>query len=143
MIPWYVWMLVGLVLLIIELTVGTMYLLWVACGAFLAGVVALFVGSVWWLPWLVFSVASFVLIALTRPLARSVEDMEGLQSNVDALVGKEAIVLVEIDSVKNTGRVRVGSDEWRARCDVSVPRDERVTIQGVEGTTLIVRPTAG
>lgn len=140
MLAWWVWLAIGSVILIAELMLGTMFLLWIACGAFIAGVVAIFVGDLWWVPWVVFSVSSVALIALTRPMARRIQHAGTAPSNVDQLLGQEAVVLDAIDPLKNTGRVRVGSDEWRARCDTQVAEGERVIVDSISGTTLIVRP---
>jgi len=38
--PYAIWVIVGVVTLILELLSGTMYLMWLACGCFLAAVVA-------------------------------------------------------------------------------------------------------
>jgi len=143
MLAWWVWMAIGLVLLIVELTSGTMFLMWLACGAFLAGGAALVMPAVWWVPWVVFSAASVLLIAATRPWARSMQAAGGQRSNVDDLIDREAIVLVSIDPANNTGRVRVGSDEWRARCDQPVEEGGRVVVNAVQGTTLVVTPLEG
>jgi len=139
MLPWYLWFLAGLVMLIIELLAGTMYLLWAACAAFLAGLVALVLGSVVWLPWVVFSVATVLLAALTRPLVHRIRLGRGVASNVDSVIGKEAVVLQRIDPAANTGRVRIGGDEWRASADDVVEAGARVVVLGVEGATLSVQ----
>ncbi len=143
MVEWWIWLVAGLIILIVELMSGTMFLLWIACGAFLAGIVALLVGGIWWVPWVVFTVTSVALIAATRPMVRAMQAAGGPQSNVDGLVGQEAVVLVSIDPVANTGRVRVGSDEWRARCSVAVSEGRRVLVEEVQGATLTVRPVEG
>ena len=138
MIHWYTWFIAGLALLIVELCTTTMFLIWIACGAFLGGLAALVPGIPWWAPWVVFAVSSFALVLATRPLARRIRQTHNSASNVDALVGRTAIVLQTIDPAQNTGRVRVGSDEWRARCSVVVPEGSTVSVSRVEGTTLIV-----
>ncbi len=139
MLPWYLWFLAGLVMLIIELMAGTMYLLWAACAAFLAGLVALVLGSVVWLPWVVFSVATVLLAALTRPFVHKIRLGRGAASNVDSVIGREGVVLQRIDLAANTGRVRIGGDEWRARADDVVETGARVVVLGVEGATLSVQ----
>ena len=139
MLPWYVWFIAGLVMLIVELMAGTMYLLWAACAAFLAGLAALLLGSVAWLPWVVFSVGTLLLAAVTRPFVHKVRIGRGVASNVDSLIGKEAVVLQRIDHAANTGRVRIGGDEWRARAEDVVEAGARVVVLRVEGATLSVQ----
>ncbi len=137
--PWMIWLIVGLVLLIIELGMMSLFLLWIAIGAFVTGIVAIFVPTVW-VQWLVFGVASIILLIATRPFARSVHASVTTPSNVDALIGARAMVIETIDPLKNIGRVRIGSDEWRARSDETIPAESWAEVTTVQGATLLVRP---
>ena len=107
---------------------GTMFLIWVSGGCFLAGVAAL-VFAAPWVPWATFVVSSSILLYFGLPLARRLREQGGQASNV---------VLETIDPMENTGRVRFESDEWRARSDHRVQAGATVTIVSVEGTTLMV-----
>ncbi len=137
--PWMIWLIVGLVLLIVELSIMSLFLLWIAVGAFIAGIVAIFVPTVW-VQWLVFGVSSLILLIATRPFARSVHATVTTPSNVDALIGARAMVIETIDPLENMGRVRIGSDEWRARSDEAIPADSWAEVTGVKGATLLVKP---
>ena len=57
------------------------------------------------------------------------------------MVGAEGVVLEEIDNVKNTGRVRVKKDEWRAdsEMDEIIPEGTRISVMRMDGTHLVVR----
>ena len=52
------------------------------------------------------------------------------------------MVIETIDPLKNIGRVRIGSDEWRARAEQAIPLDAWAEVTSVAGTTLTVRPAA-
>lgn len=132
------WIIAGVVALIIDLLSGTLFMLWVGGGCIVAGIVAAIFPTVAWAPWAAFVVATAVLFYLGLPLARKMREQSLIPSNVDAVVGQEGIVLETIDPVSNTGRVRVGSDEWRARADEEIGAGERVCVLGVEGATLVV-----
>lgn len=139
-----IWIIAGVVALIIELLSVTFFMLWVAGGCFVAALVAALLPGVVWAPWAAFVVATAVLLYLGRPLAERLQHEELTLSNVDAMVGQEAIVLEAIDPVENTGRVRIGSDEWRARADERIEGGQKVCVLGVEGATLVVTEwTAG
>ena len=58
------------------------------------------------------------------------------------MIGKHAVVLVDIDPLHGTGIVRVAQEEWRAQSkDGSpIPKDAEVEVLAVEGTRLIVTP---
>lgn len=139
--PWMMWMIVGVVLLILELVSMTFFLLWIGVAALITGVAAIVVPTAW-VQWLVFALASVALLIATRPLARSIHGRVTQPSNVDAMIGSRALVIEAIDPLKNIGRVRVGSDEWRARADQAIAEEVWTEIVSVEGTTLTVRPAA-
>ena len=141
MAAWAIWMMAGVVLLILELFSMSFFLLWIAVAAILAGVVAIFV-PIAWVQWLVFAILSIALLLATRPLARSLHGSVTLLSNVDAMVGQRGVVIDAIDPLKNVGRVRIGSDEWRARAEQAIPVDAWAEVTSVAGTTLTVRPAA-
>lgn len=138
MSPGVAWLVAAIVLLIMEVFTTTFFILWVAIAAFIAGIFAFF--SPPWLPWLIFVVASVVLLWVTRPLARRLHEKLPVRTNVDALVGQRGFVVETIDPVANTGRVRVGSEEWRARADQVIEVGGRVQVESISGTTLSVTP---
>jgi len=115
-----IWIIVGVIGLIIDLLSGTLFMLWVAGGCFVAAIVSALLPEVAWAPWAAFVVATSVLLYLGRPLARRFQQQRLTPSNVDAVIGREGIVLETIDPVQNTGRVRIGSEEWRARSDEQI-----------------------
>ncbi len=131
------WFIAAVVALILELVSGTMFLIWVSGGCFLAGVAAL-VFSASWVPWATFVVSSSILLYFGLPLARRLREQGGQASNVDRMIGLQAVVLETIDPIENTGRIRVESDEWRARSDHRIQAGVTVSIVSVEGTTLMV-----
>ncbi len=135
---WQWWAIAGVVLLILELMTQTFFILWISVGAFVAaGVAALWGG---WVPWAVFAASSAILLWLTRPLARKLHEATPVRTNVDELIGQKAIVVETIDPVANRGRVRVRSDEWRARAGRVIPQGSYVLVKSVSGTTLWVEP---
>ncbi len=133
-----IWIIVGVIALIIDLLSGTLFMLWVGGGCFVAALVSWLSPGPSWAPWAAFAVSTAILLYLGRPLARRFREQKVVPSNVDAMIGKEGIVLETIDSVQNTGRVRIGSEEWRARADERIESGGRVCVLGIEGATLIV-----
>lgn len=137
--PALMWLIAGLILLIIELFHGSLFLIWIGAAALLTALLSVWV-HVEWVQWVFFAVISIILLIISRPLVRGVHGRVVRPSNVDSLIGMEAVVLETIDSSANTGRVRVRSDEWRARSSETIPQGTRVQVQRIEGTTLQVKP---
>jgi len=138
--PSLVWIIIGLALLIVEMMVGSFFLMWIGAGALLTALLAAIVPTVW-VQGLFFALASVVLLLATRPLARSMHGRVTVPSNVDRLIGAEGVVTQAIDSHANTGRVRIGAEDWRARAASPIPDQTRVIVYAVEGTTLMVSPS--
>jgi membrane protein implicated in regulation of membrane protease activity len=65
-----------------------------------------------------------------------------VKTNADALVGKIGRVSVTIDGAKNTGRVSLDGDDWKAETEngVIINTGEKVEIVKVDSTVLIVKP---
>jgi len=137
-----IWIIVGVICLIIDLLSATLFMLWVGGGCFVAAVVSWLVPSLAWAPWAAFVVSTAILLYLGRPLARRLVDQNLVPSNVDSVVGRDGVVLEAIDPLTNTGRVRIGSDEWRARADERIEAGERVCVLAIEGATAVVGPSS-
>lgn len=135
--PALAWMIAGIVLLIAELFHGGLFMMWIGAAALLTALAALFTQTEWIL-WLIFAVLSIILLIASRGLARSIHGRVTVPSNVDSLVGLQGVVLEAIDPLANTGRIRVRSEEWRARSAGPVKQGDYVIIKGIEGTTLQV-----
>ena len=135
-----IWIIVGVVALIIDLLSATMFMLWVAGGCFIAAIVSALLPEMQWAAWAAFVVSTSILLYLGRPLARRFQQQDLVPSNVDAVIGRDGIVLETIDPVRNTGRVRVGSEEWRGRADRLSASGERLCVVASEGATILVAP---
>lgn len=140
MSPAVAWMIAGIVLLIAEMFHGGLFLMWIGAGALITALCSLVVGAEW-AQWTIFAVSSVILLLASRKLARSIHGRVTVPSNVDSLIGLQAIVLETIDPVANTGRIRIRSEEWRARSPVTIEQGAHVVVEKVEGATMLVRET--
>jgi membrane protein implicated in regulation of membrane protease activity len=137
---WWIWMIIAAFFLIAEIFTMGFFLLWFGVGAAVAGVLALLgVGVGWQLA--AFVLLSGVLFAASRRFAERFSKKQPVGIGADRMVGSEGVVLEEIDNMKNTGRVRVKKDEWRADSESGevIPERARITVTRMDGTHLIVR----
>ncbi|MDP6559580.1 MAG: NfeD family protein, partial [Candidatus Binatia bacterium] len=106
---WWIWILLGLLLLMVELTAfGDFYIIFFGLGALIIGLlVALEIGGPLWVQWLLFSIISLAaMLLLRRHLIRMIQP-KGRDSAEDNLVRKTAVVIEEI------GAGRMGKVETR------------------------------
>jgi membrane-bound serine protease (ClpP class) len=61
-------------------------------------------------------------------------------TGAEGLIGARAEVIEACDP---SGRVRLGSEIWHARCPAGARVGDRVTVTGVDGLTLDVEPENG
>lgn len=91
---------------------------------------------------LVFVIASIAGVVLVRPIAlRHMRQPQLERFGVDALVGKPAYVLKEVNGVG--GLVRIGGEEWTARAydeTQVIPTGTVVDVMEIRGSTAFVYP---
>lgn len=136
-----VWLVAMVVFLVIEALVPGLVSLWFAVGA-LAAVLAAALNAPVWLQLVWFFVVSVAALWFTRPLVKKYVNAKVQPTNADAVVGKECLVIEEIDNIRAMGRVRVGGMEWTARSendDVKYAAGDVVTAVAIEGVKLIVK----
>ena len=135
-----IWLALTAVLLIIEIVTLGLTTIWFAAGALFAFFAAL-LGMNQGIQIGVFVVVSVVLLYFTRPLAVKYLNTKTIKTNTEALVGKTARVIVDINNLKSQGQVVINGLEWTARSSddtVVFKIGDAVTIVGIEGVKLIV-----
>ena len=138
----YMWLALLFICIVIEFVTMGLTTVWFAGGA-LVSVIAAALGAKTWLQVVLFVVVSLALLFFTRPIAVKYFNKERFKSNVEGLIGKQAIVVGEISNLEGVGQVTVGGQEWSARStdeDVRIPIGTVVIVKEVNGVKLIVEP---
>lgn len=138
-------LIVWLVLLIVFIGVEAVTLgltsIWFAGGA-LAALIAAALKAPVWQQLLLFLITALVLLFFTRPVAVKYFNKDREKTNVNSIIGKQAIVTAEIDNLQAAGKVVVAGQEWSARsCEegITIPQGAVVVIEAVSGVKLMVR----
>lgn len=134
------WLLLAAIFIVIEIITLGLTTIWFAGGAFVAAIAAA-CGANLVIQIILFVVVSVVLLFLTRPIAVKHLNANTEKTNAEALVGAKAVVLEEINNLKETGKAKVNGMEWTARAksdDEIIPVDSMVTITEISGVKLIV-----
>ena len=134
------WLAVFVLLIVIELATMGLTTIWFAGGA-VAGFIASMLGANVVIQAVVFFVVSIVLLIFTRPFAVRYINSNKTKTNIDGLIGQEALVLEEINNIRETGCARLEGKEWTARSvdDTVIPADTVVIVEWIEGVKLIVK----
>ena len=136
-----VWGIAIIAFLVLEGMTTGLVSIWFAVGALAALLSSLF-GAPVWLQLVWFFVISIAALLITRPLARKYLNSKTQATNADMYVGKECMVIEEIDNVAGSGAVKVAGKVWTARSadgDV-IPAGTKAEALRIEGVKLIVKP---
>ena len=137
----WLWVIMAGVFLVGEIFTAAFFLFWFGVAAGVTGVVSIFgVAATWQL--VTFIVLSLGLLMISRPFAERVSGEQPAGIGANRFVGEKCRVLEDIDPDENTGRVRLGQDEWRAESGTREPiaAGRQVEVVAVHGTRLVVAP---
>lgn len=140
-----VWLVILVALVVIELLTMGLTTVWFAGGALVAALASL-LHVPFTLQVILFLVVSGLLLYFTRPLAVKYFNKDRVRTNAESLVGRQAIVISEIDNLQGIGQVNVGGMEWSARTktdDTALPVGAVVIVLAIDGVKLIVEEKAG
>lgn len=140
MTPEIFWLALLIILVIAEIATVGLFTIWFATGALAAEIAAWFHAPIW-LQVAVFIVVSVLMLVYTRPFAMKYINKDRVKTNVDSMIGRQAVVTKPIDNIKGEGQVIVQGMEWTARSeqdDLKFAVDDVVEIRAVSGVKLIV-----
>jgi membrane protein implicated in regulation of membrane protease activity len=136
---WVGWLIaavgLGIPLVVTAMPEFGMFAVGAVAAAFVAGFGGGFVAQV-----LVFVVVSVALIAVVRSIAnRNAKQPPELRSGVDALKGRQAVVLQRVDG--QGGRIKLNGEVWSARTldtGQTFEPGQQVDVVEIEGATAVV-----
>ena len=139
---WWLWVLLGLVLLVFEMGLpGGFFALFFGVSALVVGgLVSIGAAGPAWMQWLLFSVLSVLaLVTLRRPLQARL-NLSGSKTPVDSLVGAAAVSLEDL-APAGRGKVELRGASWNALNNgaSTLAKGQRCTVEKVDGLTLWVR----
>lgn len=140
------WLGIGIVLLTLEVAVGTFDLLWIAVGAFATALFAIImpapVGG-WQGQLVFFGIAALALVTAGRTvfkgLRRPASTHPNLNDRTAAMIGQKGLAATGFDG--GQGKVKFGDTMWLAQQadGRTINEGDQVVVAGAEGTTLKVK----
>jgi membrane protein implicated in regulation of membrane protease activity len=141
---WIGWLIVAAILLIIELLSGIVATLCLAVGCLVATVAAA-VGASLAVQLALMSVGiilAFIFIAPAVRRLRLQHQSPSCNSNMDALIGREAIVTQAYQDESALGRARIDGDNWQVRSADGTPIAEGTHVRVTAYNSIILTVTA-
>ncbi|MFC2070135.1 NfeD family protein [Chloroflexota bacterium] len=141
---WLIFVGVGLLFVLLELIIGVetgLDLVFIGSAFILGGLVTWPFNS-WILSLIITIIICVAYIFALRQFIKKRLTVSKVKTNIDVIIGKKGIVLKDISGTAD-GRVRVGSERWRARADAEIKEGDEIVVTSVSGATLIVERTEG
>lgn len=135
------WLILLIIFIVLELISLGLTTIWFAGGALVA-YIANIAGLNEIIQIVLFFTVSMLLLIFTRPFAQKFINKGTTKTNVEAVAGKTAKVVEEIDNINSTGKAVIEGEEWMARSesdDVKFHVGELVTVSEVKGVKIIVK----
>ncbi|MCR4594865.1 MAG: NfeD family protein [Clostridiales bacterium] len=135
---WFVWLLIGIFFLILELVTTALVSIWFVAAAVLVAIESLFIDSVA-IQVMTFLVLSLIFLVVFKKIynKRIKKEKDDVKAE-ENMIGKVAVTAEETNA--DGGRVLAGDVYWRAvtKDGSTIEADSKVVITGVEDTTLII-----
>jgi len=126
----------GLLFLILEMTVPTMFFLNFAVGAFVTAACAIYIYN-WTALTIIFVAVSFLSLLILRPLlVKKTNKSQETGINVK-YIGKTAKVIETI--TQNSGVISIYDERWEARADHEIPVGSKVVIESNDSLIMYVK----
>lgn len=138
--PVIIWLLLLALFIIVEMVTMGLTTIWFAGGALVAVFLALFDVSIS-VQIIIFLIVSIGLLFAIRPLAVKYFNKERVRTNAESLIGRQAIVISEVDNLQGIGRVVVEGQEWMARtrnAEAKLPVGAVAVVVAISGVKLII-----
>jgi len=138
---WQTWVVAGVLLLIFEIFTPGFVTACFGIGCLIAAL-ASYLGFGYIVQIILFCAVSLGLFFTIRPFVKKhlYNTGENIKTNVDALIGLVGMVDETIDPANDSGRVKVGGDNWRAISidNIVIEKGKKVVVKKVEGTKVFV-----
>ncbi len=135
-----IWIIVLIVCIVIEAATTALVTIWFIPASLIALIFEALNLSLGW-QIISFVVSGLILLLTTKPLfEKLLKSAPKELTNVDALIGKRAIVVEEIDNIGENGAVKIEGKIWSARNfadSAKISAGEIVVIKAVSGVKLM------
>ncbi len=134
------WTILVIALIVMEASTAQLVCIWFAGGAFVSLITAIITEDLL-IQFTVFVVVSAVLLFSTRNLVKKLKNPKDEKTNIDALIGKSAVVTERISNAESAGTAKLEGKLWTARSfdGNDIEAGTTVTVEQIDGVKLIVK----
>ena len=139
---WHWWVIIALIVVVVEMFTTGFAVMCISFGCLFGAVASALEWAIEW-QLLAFAVGTALAFITVRPLVYKFfyKKSPEVKTNVDALVGRRAIVTERIEGELHPGRVKIDGDDWKAITldNVAVEVGEAVEVTAINSVILTVK----
>ena len=137
----YFWVAVTVLAIVVECIVGDLVTIWFIPAGAVAFIVSMLPFNVpVWLQVFIFFATALVLLIMSKTIWKKLFEKKPLvRTNLDAVIGKDAIVIEKIDNIEGKGAVKVLGKVWSAISEdgTDIEENELVIVKEIRGVKLV------
>jgi len=138
---WVIWIIVGAIFVIAEIFSASFFAGPIGFGCIIAAILAEQEASAA-VQFASFSITTVVMLLAIRPIVmKMLQNKPNDQvSGIETYVGKQGRITETVDPQTGTGRIKIGSESWRALSDKNIIIEEKslATVVRIEGSKAVV-----
>ncbi len=138
---WQFWLIAAGVFFIVEMATVGFLVFWFGVGALITMLFSFFIDNIY-IQACIFLFTSTLLVFLTKPLVnRFIIKNKTVPTNTYSIIGKNGLVTQEINPIKGTGQVKIGTEVWSAKSvsEQIIPKDATIEVLNIDGVKVVVK----
>ena len=133
---WIFWLVLVIILSFVEVATVNLVSIWFVASGIVAMILSFFIEDIAIVS-TIFAILGIVLLIITRPIVNKLKSKDNVKTNLDRIIGEDAIVTEDI--VKNeVGEVKVDGKRWSAISKNKCLKGDIVKILRIDGVKLVV-----
>lgn len=133
---WIFWLVLVIILSFVEVATVNLVSIWFVASGIVAMILSFFIEDIAIVS-TIFAILGIVLLIITRPIVNKLKSKDNVKTNLDRIIGEDAIVTHDI--VKNeVGEVKVDGKRWSAISKNICLKGDIVKILRIDGVKLVV-----
>ena len=133
---WIFWLVLVIVLSIIEIATVSLVSIWFVASGIVVMILSFFICDVA-IESTIFALLGILLLLVTRPIVSKLRSKDNAKTNLDRIIGEDAIVTEDITK-NSVGEVKIDGKRWSAISKDKCLKGDTVRVLKIDGVKLIV-----
>ena len=134
---WIFWLILVIVLSFVEIATVNLVSIWFVASGIVAMILSFFIEDTAIIT-TIFILLGILLLVISRPIVNKLRSKDNEKTNLDRIIGEDAIVTEEITK-NEVGEVKVDGKRWSAISKDKCVKGDTVKILKIDGVKLIVK----